>query len=246
MDNSNLHRDVRLLKLYALVTSTLLVVLSLTAFQGRSAQANAKQHFGEIDVERLNIVEKDGTPRLIFSNKSRFPGLIIHGKEYPHPSRKAAGMLWFNEEGTENGGLTAGIEKGPDGTSAEGLFTFDQYEQDQTVALRYVETNGRRSAGLQVWDRPNYPLLRILDALKMPAGPEKDRRLAEFSKGNATRLFAGKTPDRAAIVQLADPQGHPRLRLLVDSTGAPRLEFLDQNGKVTRTIADTTGGARQP
>jgi hypothetical protein len=235
MDDT-LRRDVRILKAYALVTSTVLALLVLAASQGAQRKPDARQHFGEIDVERINIVERDGTPRFIFSNKARFPGIIVHGKEYPHPSRKTAGMLWFSDEGTENGGLTAGVEHGPDGTTASGLLTFDQYDQDQTVGLRYDEHNGQRSAGLQVWDRPDYPIERILDALRLPNGPEKTRRLDEFKKGNATRLYAGKTPDRAAVVQLADPQGRPRLRLSVDSAGIARVEFLDENGRVTSTL----------
>lgn len=224
-------RAMRLLKAYALVTTLALGVTALSA-----ARQPAKPHFGEIDVERINVVEKDGTPRLIFSNKARFPGLIVHGKEYPHPSRQGAGMLWFNEEGTENGGLTAGAERDSTGVSAGGILTFDQYDQDQVVALRYDEDHGRRSAGLQVWDRPDYPIGRILDALQLPDGPEKTRRLEAFGKGNATRLYAGRTPDRSAVVQLADPQGRPRLRLLVDSTGAARVEFLDAKGAVTSAL----------
>lgn len=230
--DSSLRRDVRLLKGYALVTSVALVVLSLAAFR----QTPQRQRFEEIDVERVNVVEKDGTPRLIFSNKARFPGLIVHGKEHPHPSRKTAGMLWFNEEGTENGGLTTNVQHDSTGTTAGGLITFDQYDQDQIVALRYDEHAGRRSAGLQVWDRPDYPIGRVLDALALPDGAEKTRRLEEFRNGNATRLYVGKTRDRAAVVHLADAQGRIRLRLAVDSAGVARVDFLDENGRVTSSL----------
>jgi hypothetical protein len=240
MDQSaerRLRRDVNVLKVYALVTSTILVVLSLSAFQ----QSKGKQHFGEIDVERMNIVEQDGTPRLIFSNRARFPGLILHGKEYPHP-RNTAGMLWFNEEGTENGGMTTGGRRGPNGFEADAGLTFDQYDQDQTVGLMYTDDNGRRSAGLHVWDRPETPILGLVERItairKMPEGAEKTRAMEELRKtGNgATRLFVGKTPDHAATISLADPQGRPRLKLSVDSTGAARVDFLDESGKVTSSL----------
>ena len=227
-------RAMRYLKAYAFFTTSALVVIALAAFRNEGSQPGKKQHFGEIDVERINIVEKDGTPRLIFSNKARFPGIIYHGKEYPHPSRRAAGMLWFNDEGTENGGLTAGAQHDSTGVSADGILTFDQYDQDQTVALRYDEQNGRRSAGLQVWDRPNYPLGRLIEVLGLPNGPVKTQRLNEFKQGNATRLFAGKTENKASVVQLSDPQGRPRLRLVVDSLGTARVEFLDANGAIFR------------
>jgi hypothetical protein len=32
---------------------------------------------------------------------------------------------------------------------------------------------------------------------------------------------------------LADLKGRPRLRLVVDSLGAPKIEFLDASGRVT-------------
>jgi len=232
-----LRRDVRALKGYAVVTSAALMILSLSAFM----QGQQKPHFGEIDVERMNVVEKDGTPRLIFSNKARFPGLILHGKEYPHP-RNSAGMLWFNEEGTENGGLGAEGRRGPDGVDADAGLLFDQYDQDQTIGLMYTDRDGRRSAALHVWDRPDVPIQPVMERLvairKMPDGPEKTRAMAEVGKslGGAKRFFAGRTPDRAAMVALSDPQGRPRLRLTVDSLGAARLEFLDENGKVTSSV----------
>jgi hypothetical protein len=36
------------------------------------------------------------------------------------------------------------------------------------------------------------------------------------------------------VLNMSDPEGRVRLRLLVDSAGAPRIEFLNANGVVTR------------
>ncbi len=55
----------------------------------------------------------------------------------------------------------------------------------------------------------------------------------------AQRLFISRAQDKPAIVNLRDPLGRPRLRLLVDSLGAPRTEFLDESGRVTYTLSDT-------
>jgi len=54
----------------------------------------------------------------------------------------------------------------------------------------------------------------------------------------AERLFIGRNPDKSAIVNLRDPNGRPRLRMLVDSLGAPRIEFLDAAGHATYTVAE--------
>jgi hypothetical protein len=52
----------------------------------------------------------------------------------------------------------------------------------------------------------------------------------------STRLFAGKTADRSAVVALSDPQGRPRLRMVVDTSGDARIEFLDATGRVASTV----------
>ena len=65
------------------------------------------KRFDEISVHRLNITEPDGTLRMVISNKDRLPPVIIKGKERPEmgEARPQAGMIFFNDEGTENGGL---------------------------------------------------------------------------------------------------------------------------------------------
>jgi hypothetical protein len=48
---------------------------------GASAQRN--QSFDEIQVRRINIVEPNGTLRMVISDHDRLPGVIIKGKEQP-------------------------------------------------------------------------------------------------------------------------------------------------------------------
>src|ERR1700679_437493 len=85
----------------------------LTAFvaiaAGQAIGDARKGAFDEIDVHRINVVEPDGTLRMTISDRAEFPGMIIKGKELPHASRNdSAGMLFFNDEGTENGGMIFG------------------------------------------------------------------------------------------------------------------------------------------
>src|SRR4029450_10167607 len=100
----------RFLMIYS---GVLTAVFALTLLGGLVTQRQ-KSKFDEINVHRINVYEPDGTLPMVISNKARFPGLIIRGKEYPHP-RPQAGMLFFNDEGTENGGLIFGGRKGKDG-----------------------------------------------------------------------------------------------------------------------------------
>ena len=122
------------------------------------AESRQKQTFDEIDVHRINVVEPDGTLRMVISNKADFPGIIIKGKETPHPDRATAGMLFFNDEGTENGGLIFGGSKDKQGkVTSYGHLSFDQYEQDQVFSIDAGEENGQRTSELRMIDRARPP-----------------------------------------------------------------------------------------
>src|SRR5688500_6120406 len=115
----------------AVLTAACAVSLGSGAIAGQAA--NKKTSFDEIDVKRINVRENDGTLRTVITSASRSPGLIFRGVEKPHPSgRRHAGMIFFNDEGTENGGLVFGGRKSADGkVSGGGHLSFDQFEQDQ-------------------------------------------------------------------------------------------------------------------
>ncbi|HKT08795.1 MAG TPA: hypothetical protein VJR24_12920 [Gemmatimonadaceae bacterium] len=232
------------------VTSTSIVgVLSLAAF----TKASSKPHFQEIDVERINVVEPDGKLRMTISDAARSPGWVFHGKVYPGRP-KGAGMIFFNDEGEEDGGIGFGGRTVNGKVTADGGIAFDHYESDETVTLRYSQEGTRTQQGLLITDRADVPITTILakqDSLKaMPAGAARDSAMKAFVENGghplaARRLFAGRDADHNSVVSLSDPQGHPRLRLMVDSTGAASIQFLDVAGHVTRTIAaDSLGATR--
>jgi hypothetical protein len=199
----------------------------------------------ELDVQRINIVEPDGKPRMILASAARYPGVFWAGKEYPHPGRAKGGLLYFNDDGTEAGGL--GYSDDRAAKQASGGLTFDQYEQDQTLALQYEQEGDKRAAGLVVWDRPQKPLLPLIvaagaiDAAKSDAdraaATKRAEAVADDMGESAVRLFAGKRQDDA-MLELYDKRGVPRLRLQVDGSGAPSLEFLDASGKPIARLPD--------
>src|SRR5215469_2718741 len=178
---AKLQRDVRLLKAYSIFISLLLAFMVFSAM----IQSSHKNRFEEIDVERINIVEKDGKLKLVISNKDRFPDPIIDGKSYPlRQGGKTAGMIFYNDKGDECGGLSfSGQDKDGARRAGAGLL-FDQFNQDQTIGITYGESDGRRAAGLNVWDRPDTPLAEMIERLqaiqKMPDGPEKTNALQRF------------------------------------------------------------------
>jgi hypothetical protein len=236
----SLRRQFMFLRAYALATSTILVVLAVAAFR----QAPKAQNLGEITVERINVVDAGGTLRLVIANKDRMHPGVIDGKVIDRP-RPVAGMIFFNDQGDEVGGLTyTGQELNGVRRANAGLM-FDQLKQDQTIGLSYSESNGERTAGFQVWDRSDRPLGELIDLLnaanKIQDRTEREAALAAIrakAPPGPRRVFVGKTADRSSTVSLSDPQGKPRLTLTVDSAGNPRIEFLDETGKVTARLPE--------
>jgi hypothetical protein len=239
-------RDVRWLKMYAVFMTLVVAALGVTAFTRTPTGGNVEV----LDVERINVVESDGTIRMTISNSARLPDPILNGMTYPIRSGpRAAGLIFFNDRGDETGGLIfSGIDSANgNGYHASGSLTFDQHKQDQVVQISHSDVNGQRVAGVRVYDRADVPLAPILDTVmairQLPDGPDKTQRMEEFRRRraergevSAVRFFAGKNVDKATVVELADPKGRPRLVLRVDSTGAPAVEFLDETGNVVSRL----------
>jgi hypothetical protein len=235
---TKLQRDVRLLKAYSLVITVLFAVIAFTSI----SQANQKTKFEEIDVERINVVEKDGKLKLVISNSERQHPGIVDGRTLAR--KRPPGMLFFNEAGDECGGLSfSGNQKDGKG-NASALLAFDRFRQDQTVGIQYGESNGQYFAGLRVWDRPDASLGPVIDKLaaieKMTEGPEKTaamKALRELPGASvADRVMIGRDREQAAVVRLSDVKGRPRIKLSVDAAGVPKLEFLDETGKVIYSL----------
>jgi hypothetical protein len=259
MNQQQLERDVRFLKRYAIVMTAVVVVGALAAFK-QQASTPQKVKFTEIDAERINIVEPDGKYRIVLTNRPRSIGPVYMGKSFGYPGGTRPGMLWFNDEGTENGGFTFVGTKCEDGTnkvtkrpckigtySAQTHFTFDQFDQDQVFVMNYSDENDTKRVGLTISERHNaniWDLVQRRDSIIKNTPDTAAARIAVTkalsgtpeNPGAAERLYIGRDVAKNAILNMRDRQGKPRLRLVVDSLGSARIEFLDANGRVTNTI----------
>lgn len=229
-----MHKDLVFLKWYTGVLTLLLVVTIFIGFTN-----NGKTHFKEISAERINILENNGQLRMVISNKSLSEVLAygkplipaIHGGHRP-------GLIFFNDEDTENGGLVFMGGKDSSGKYfATGHFSFDQYNQNQVLYLTYSDNNGEQNTGLHIddsqtpqpyWEwRAEYKKAQLLQD-----GPEKEALLKKMmestigQKAIAKRVFVGKDENKTAMLTLADRMGSLRLQLLVDSNGIEKLIFL--------------------
>ena len=200
---------IKLLAIYSSVVTTVLTGLVLAG-----SVAAKPQSFDEIDVRRINIREPDGTLRMVISNRARLPGVVAAGKEHPPVDRPFAGMLFYNDEGDENGGLVFSGRRDANGDVADsgGMLTFDRYAGKQIVQLAGVHDAKNHIVGLVVSDTD-------------------DKR--------SRRVVVGHDMQGVARVALMDGNGRARIMLQVRSEGNPSLSFLDSAGKVIKELGPT-------
>ena len=198
-----------------------------------------KASFDEIDVQRINFLEPNGTLRLVISNKAKFPGSFFNNKEVARPDRQATGLLFLNDEGTEMGGLVFGGAKAKDGQiSSNSHLSFDQYDQDQLFSIDAGQGGADKRTMLQFTDRGDYSLYDAMDeimrAKALPPG-ERDAAIKKFMAahpGDHPRIILGRATDKSAVLRLKDTEGRDRLVLKVGADGAPLVQLLDESGKV--------------
>lgn len=241
-----LQREVRRLKAYVAFLTACLVLLTASAF----VPHHGRQKLGEIDVERINVVEKDGRLRMVISNEERQHPGIANGKVIHRDGPRPPGIIFFNQAGDEMGGLIFG-ENG--GTGHFGSLTFDKVKGDQTIGFRHLEgDNGKYQSSLEMWQQPDIPL-DVVIARYQAASQIKDetarkaaiQALRDANQLMTNRLLLGKMRDDSVVLTLSDIKGRPRINIQVQADGTPTLDFLDEKGKVTYSLPGTAAESRK-
>jgi hypothetical protein len=121
------------------------------------------------------------------------------------------GMLFYNDEGTENGGLIFSERKNDKGEIVDSGVSrsFERYGTGQTVQLAGVDDSENHFVGLQIND------------------------------ARRQRVRAGRKRDGFARISLAGTDGKERIRLQLSLDGKASIIFLDSNGKVLQELAPT-------
>lgn len=180
--------------------------------------SNEKVKMIELDVEKINIVDKDGNVRMSLFNSDRIPDPIIDGKVLKRSGIPGSGILFYNNEGDECGGLTFGSQtytseqyggKYAGKTESVASMTFDAYKGDQVTHMFFHEnTLGERMYGYVLYDRPS----------------------------GVVRARMDRSQDGSVGVKLSDSNGQERIRLVIDANDVPKLEFLNEKGEVVYSL----------
>ena len=222
---------MRSLRGYSAVTLVSVLVVSAAAFTAGRRTAE----FDEITGKKITVVDEQGRTRVLLAGG------------YGPRRADLAGLLFVNQEGVEAGGLVyAGKRDSAGAIDAGAILTFDQFGNDQIVALSYDQDGERKRQGLTIQDRPDSLTDRLKEAYRaVESATSKEERdsLVDhyFSRIPrreiaARRLFVGRSWNQSSLVTLSDRDGRARLRLEVDSLGAASIQFLDDAGDVVRTI----------
>jgi hypothetical protein len=237
------------MRFLAFYSASITLIFASTVYVGviRSVHGASKAtDFDRITVRRIDVVEPDGTPRLFISDRAEFPGDFYHGRELQRRDRRdSAGMLFLNDEGTEDGGLIYGGNDSTGKPSSFSHLSFDQYEQDQTVDLGTSLNEGVKAAGIQLNDAPERAITPALiaeaDGIKaMPHGPERAAAWANFQKkypALTERASLSRTGDGAVGLVLRDAQGRSRIEIRVTADGKPEIRLLNKQGKVKKQLS---------
>lgn len=247
-----MNKELVFLRSFAAVTAIGVVFLSTMAFKN-----SGNNKFAEIDVQRINIVEPDGTVKMIITNVDRFPNgqVKVNDRSITAQRKKRSGMLFFNEDGIECGGFIYDGQKKGNGHSSGLSLTYDQYDGDQVMQLLtqdHKEGDKRTvSSGLMFNDRPakesqerTHQISAELEELrkKDPTGAEAKSQEYHASGllGGAPRIMLGKSRSQNNGLFLFDDKGMPKAMFYVDKDNTAKLDFFDDKGNVIASFPNQT------
>jgi len=229
---TNNRKELTFLRAYALFT-----VIGIFAFVTFAFKSSQNKKFKTIDVERINIVEKNGDLKLVISNSEMQHSGQINGKPLPERKRPA-GMIFFNSFGDECGGLIYDAYDKEAGL----VLSVDKFKDDQIMQLQYMENPElrKRKYGLQLWDFPKEDTFDArMEGYKkigqMESKEEKNAAYKQMQKDSLLsneRLFVGKRMNNEFGVFINDDTGNARIKLYIDKDNNPKMEFLNEEGEV--------------
>ena len=235
---------VKFLTTYSIFMTVIMVSLSLFSFKVYKKIEN----FDEINVKRINIIENDGTIRMVLSNKERQHSGRMDGKDWEKRARPS-GLVFFNDEGDECGGLIYQTKKTKDGLISGMSISMDRYKDDQVLQLSNQEEviNGKlwSQRGIHIND---YPMDSHLDkrsamlkeAEKITNPEEREKKINEIHDryGAKNLLFLGKTSGNSQGLFLSDSKGKPKMMVYVDDQGNPKIQTFNAKGEIKDFIVE--------
>jgi hypothetical protein len=237
---TSLLRQIRVLQACVVSLLVLTILLVVNLFH----PLLPVQHFRLIEAQKVNIREADGTLKASLSNARGFKVLGRTNQDVTF-----SGLMFYNEEGKEEGGLVYEGRALPGGQRASAGLTFDQYLQDQNIYLHHDEQKDANGFsiddGLSINARPDftqgreeYQIYNRLEKLPEEQHEAEALKAAQEGKVMTRRVFVGvrrglkdKTTYDDTGIFIRNKWGQKAIRLYVDSDNKPHFEIYDPEGK---------------
>jgi hypothetical protein len=237
---SKLLRQLRFLQI-----AVLLLLIVTTALCINLRYPFIPQRVNVLDAREIHIRERDGTLKAVLSNSEGFSKI----GESRRQGVPFSGLMFYNQEGDEEGGLVYSGKAIPGGQDADVTLTFDQYRQDQNIYLHHEEHKDAQvrsiDDGLTIISRPDqsqvkeeYATYTAMDKLFGDAREALKLKSLQEGKISTRRLFVG---DRRGVkgnvayddagLFIKNRWGRDAIKLYVDYDNKPHLEVYDPLGK---------------
>ncbi|WP_340541086.1 hypothetical protein [Nocardioides sp. GXZ039] len=189
----------------------------------------------ELTVKRINVVEDDGSLRIVIGNSTHGKTMPLRGELIEHPGRHpSAGILFVNDEGTECGGLQFAGTRGTDAAQQTGYLAFDDFEQNESFRLGLYQEGGASQKFLEFADQPAWS---IADLVAETDGQDEegrrqvhDRYFGDADGRGRSRMRLARENDGSVRLVLRDAHGRDRLRFIVPADGDAVVEVVDHEG----------------
>lgn len=242
--DTKLKNRINFLTGYAVFTLFLFGYIAFSSFK----KSGRSENMDELTVKRINVVGEDGSLRMVISNETRQHSGRIAGKDLPQRKRPA-GIIFFNNEGDECGGLISEVDDSNKVINSGMSFTMDNYNNDQVVQIinseEYANGHGHIRRGLVINEFPQgsslWGILNQYEAIKKIKDPILQKKRTDellAREGSKRRLFIGRTLNDQSGLFLYDTTGKPRMEIYVDSTGAPQIKVIGADGKSRNILLD--------
>lgn len=185
--------------------------LPLPPADANAASPATPAAFDTLTVQRINVVDANGKPRLVIANSARFPAAEVRGKVYQRSIHDSAGFVYYDVNGQETGGLAL-TKLGTDNVANQ-TFDYTYQPTDGITMIKRESADGAHwQAGFEIFDRRPY-------------------KPGEIESSQGVQRIALIDEDHNAQLLISDDQGHPRIRIGVDATGRPAITMLNSDGK---------------
>ncbi|MFA8299747.1 MAG: hypothetical protein ACEPOV_06275 [Hyphomicrobiales bacterium] len=233
ISTQKLKKEINFLRVYSLLLTVVILFIFYLIY---NPIIRGKYH--DIDVERINVKETDGSLKMVISNSMLQHSGVVDGVTFER--ERPAGIIFFNSHGDECGGLIY------DGNNKEAGFVLsvDEYKEDQVMQLQYIENtaDNQKKYGMQLWEHPvevsykeKTEKLDKAFAIKDPDARKKAIAALD-AEGLITkeRLFVGKHFNDEVGLFIQDEEGNTRIKIYVDKDNQARIEVLDKDGNTVK------------